>query len=350
MASVVSAETQQPRWGVWSGAWGVGSFNCCTPASVNASLGADTAEEVDEPADCGFKVVDAQASASMTPSTTADTAAASPASDRSDHEPGSLPCILGLSPVRSKDAPGGAMGAWEWSPSGYSRLGSPTAEAARGADAANGAELIRTASFEVDHSELPELCIPEKEQPLVSGHLDARFDDIATTIFRHVDSPFDSFLCGDMDCFDMFSSPFVEETEGVADTTVQRSVYQLPLPADIPEIVARLLGLGKSVKSTTFTRAVTSKGLITLQQISHTEGLLYSERMRVMNIHCLEEDPAGGVAWRTFTRIVWTKPLPWTHSFIVKFIDGRVKAETKINAPKLMRCIKDGAGEVGRLR
>jgi len=347
---LASAAAQESRFGGWFGAWGSGSFSCCAAASVTASLGACTSEEVEEPIAYGLKAVHPELTTSPTTSTIADSAAPSPLSEGPRDEADTFPVLLGVGRAEGKGAPGEALGALGSISGGRGARSTAAVEAGPAREAGSAPRFVRTPSFKADHSELPELRIPEGERPLVSGHLDGPFQDVAATIFRHEDSPFDAFLCGDMACSDMRSSPFVEEGSGSSYTTVQRSVFQLPLPSDIPEVVARLLGLGKSVKSTTFTRAVARKGRITLQQISQTQGLLYSERMRVMNIHCLEEDPAGGMAWRTFTRIVWTRPLPWTHGFIVKFIDGRVKAETRINAPKLMRCIQEAAGSVGPQR
>jgi len=289
----------------WLVAWAGAPFSCCA-----AAPGGEAGELVPDTAGAA-KSADAEEMSSISKSTSAGS--------------------LSASPAEAVDSPRSLTRSW------------PGRDAQLVSESDRGSQFVRTTSFEVDHSELPELNIPAKEQPLVSGHLDVHFENLSKAMFVDEGSPFTAFLCGTLGCFNVQASPFVDEAAGSASTMVQRSTYRLPLPADVPEVAIRLLRLGKSVSSATFTRAVAGPGRITLQQISRTEGLLYSERMRVMNIHCLEADPAGGVTWRTHTRIVWTRPLPWTHSFIAKIIDSRVKSEMKGNMPHLMLRFKEAA-------
>jgi len=240
---------------------------------------------------------------------------------------------------------------------GASSIGSDTPGSPRssatplGFSEGSGALFTRSESFEVDLAELPDLVVPEREVPLVSGRLAVRFRDLEKAIFAESGGPLVAFLQHVMGCREISAGPWLEHVRdetGSGSQQLQRSQYQLPLPDDVPEVAARLLGLGKSVSSSTFTRISRNNGHIILQQSSRTEGLLYSERMRVINIHLLEADSSGDVAWRSWTHIAWSKALPWTHSFIGRIIDNRVKAETKANAPKLMRVLGEAAANVGR--
>jgi len=228
----------------------------------------------------------------------------------------------------------------------------PSGPSGRGVDAVKASEdpprrsctYARSSTFERDSSHLAEAVLPSwSSDPLVAGHLGMSFDDLSSALTGGEDGgPGMAFLREALGCFNCTSSPWVECFKSAKDTTLQRCQYSLPLPGDVPESAARLLGIGKSIPSSTMTRLRVGPEII-MQQITRTEGLLYSERMCVMNTHVFQPGERGGVAWRTWNQIVWLKPLPWTHSFISRLIESRVKADTKEKAPKFMAIVSQAA-------
>lgn len=206
--------------------------------------------------------------------------------------------------------------------------------------------LARTPSFDGDCLQLADLAVPAATRPTVSGRLDAGLADVHGALLRsEAGGPCAEFLRGALDCFDVQAGPWIDCPRS-SDATVQRMRYSLPLPADISESIARLLGLGKAVPSSTVSRVAADGGEVVLQQITRTEGLLYSERMRVLNTHTFRQGDSG-VEWHTLTQIIWLRPLPWTHGFIARLIERRVKSETLDQAPKLMAVVGRMASAAG---
>jgi len=195
--------------------------------------------------------------------------------------------------------------------------------------------LARTPSFDGDCLQLAGFAVPAATKPTVSGCLDMGLADLHSALLRSEGGgPCAEFLSGMLGCFDIEPGPWVDCPRS-ADATIQRTRYSLPLPADIPESIARLLGIGRAIPSSTVSRLAADGAEVVLQQITRTEGLLYSERMRVLNTHIFRQVDSG-VEWRTLTQIIWLRPLPWTHGFIARLIEHRVRSETQDQAPKLM--------------
>mmetsp|Transcript_61325 Transcript_61325/g.176453 ORF Transcript_61325/g.176453 Transcript_61325/m.176453 type:complete len:348 (+) Transcript_61325:79-1122(+) len=206
----------------------------------------------------------------------------------------------------------------------------------------------RSASFDMDLSEMSETA-PPAEEPLVAGRLEVHFHDIAKAMLAADDrSPLTIFLKGVLRCEGLTGEQWSREvvTEPGVSLFLRHCRYQLPLPDDIPDVALRVLKLKGSVQSSTTSRLEVSADGITLHEVSRTHGLLYSERMHVMNTYRFEADAMGGVAWRSWTRTVWTKALPWTHGFLVKLIEGRVRAEAASMTPGLARGLETAAREL----
>mmetsp|Transcript_107193 Transcript_107193/g.309989 ORF Transcript_107193/g.309989 Transcript_107193/m.309989 type:complete len:363 (+) Transcript_107193:96-1184(+) len=208
----------------------------------------------------------------------------------------------------------------------------------------------RPASFESDIFGMPDFDSLEREAPLAAGRLEASLSDLADAMLSaDGDGPLAKFLIDGLGCKSLTGGRWWQDNvdDKEASQFLRRCRYQLPLPADVPDVAIRLLNLEAFVGSSTTSRLSISAERITLQEVSQTEGLLYSERMRVMNVHVWEAAASGGVVWRSWTRTVWTKALPWTHAFIAKTIENRVKAEAKSATPRLMCTI---AAELPGLR
>lgn len=208
----------------------------------------------------------------------------------------------------------------------------------------------RTASLANEVAEMPGLASDGPEALVARGHLDASITDLARALLvTEGDLPMTTFLKDVLGCRNVLGGHWCQDPDFEGDEATlfsRRCRYQMPLPGDVPEVAVRLLGLGAYLDGSTTTRLTLDAARITIQESSRTEGLLYSERMRIMNTHVLEADPAGGVAWRSWTQVVWTKALPWTHAFIAKSVESRVRAEAKSITPALMHQFERAAIEV----
>merc|ERR1712113_328578 len=146
------------------------------------------------------------------------------------------------------------------------------------------------------------------------------FTNIADALRSSEDGgPCTGFLRECMGGSDFSLGPWVA-CQSVAGLTTHQMKYRCPLPSDIPEFIARLLGMGKTVGCSVVTQLIERDAQVILQFMTRAEGLLYSERMRIVNCHVFQPCRTGGVSWYTLTEIVWLRPLPWTHAFITRIV------------------------------
>jgi len=121
-------------------------------------------------------------------------------------------------------------------------------------------------------------------------------------------------------------------TEGVI--AVQHCKYTVPLPKDLPSAASKILKLPEFASGTTVNRLGQKGDSLVLTQSSCAHGITFGDRFYIQHTHAFRADRSGqGVEWRQWTRFEWTKPLPWTHSFIKSMLDSRGKAETTTSAP-----------------
>lgn len=114
---------------------------------------------------------------------------------------------------------------------------------------------------------------------------------------------------------------------------VLRSDYCVPMPKDLPSAAAQILKLPEHAQGSTLNRLGGSEDRLLVTQTSCAHGVQYGDRFYVQHTHAFEEAPGGrGIQWRQWTRFVWTRPLPWTQTFVRTIIESRGRAEASNSA------------------
>merc|ERR1740121_2663779 len=124
--------------------------------------------------------------------------------------------------------------------------------------------------------------------------------------------------------------------------------YVMPAPSDIPDAVKRIITIPDTVVGTSKSWFVVSddgRELVLLQRGS-SEGVLYSDRFHIEYIYEFKPDSSrGGLDFRAWVDIMWSKPLPWTHSFLTRTLEKKVKTETADKFKVFLRVLQESASE-----
>lgn len=153
------------------------------------------------------------------------------------------------------------------------------------------------------------------------------------------DCPLQVFLREVMDCTDLMISPWMLcNVGGGAD--VQRSSYKLPVKTDVPSAVTAVLGIPKFVTGCSLNCVMSTQGDVMLLQRSKVQGVKYSDRFRVQNLHTFSPDGAGNVRWSMWLEVECIKALPWTHSFLQKHITDSTRSEAEMTGPKFVAILR----------
>lgn len=194
--------------------------------------------------------------------------------------------------------------------------------------------------------ELVEPKRPQNQQPIAIHHL--RGVTVAG-LRAAMEGPFDKgpfkrFLREVLGCKDIVAEPWMESL-GLSGTMAQRIRYVMPVPRDLPDSVARFASIPETVMGTTFSFMSAASHeheddeLIVVQR-SFSEGVLYSNRLRVQHTFSFRPHPSGGVQCRQWAESIWLEQLPWTHRFITNIVAKKVQAEAIATAPDLARILE----------
>jgi len=182
---------------------------------------------------------------------------------------------------------------------------------------------------------------PDGVKPIFEKAVDGSLDAIRAAFLRLENCPMVRFLEEYMECYDIEATEWKPD-DTVAGTLVRKCHYAAPVPADVPDSVAKLVGLPPVVGTTTVYRLRTvDPGEVTLVQQSYTGDVMYGDRFKIQHTISFKEEAGGMIVSRQWTQIVWEQPLPWTHSMIRHFIEKRTKSESSRSAPQLLRMIED---------
>mmetsp|Transcript_162136 Transcript_162136/g.519945 ORF Transcript_162136/g.519945 Transcript_162136/m.519945 type:complete len:381 (-) Transcript_162136:123-1265(-) len=187
--------------------------------------------------------------------------------------------------------------------------------------------LARSASVE-------RLCAEPRRPPLPIGkpivverlHAFGSVDEVRRALLTDEEhNPLAMFLNKSIKCRDVSMTTWLD----CGHSLVQVSKYEVPVPKDTPEMIRRAFGLPDFVRSTMVSSLGFEGETLVLRQAASSEGILYSDRVRMVNMHTFSLHPSGGVEWRQWSEAVWLKPLPWTHGFLTKVIQQRAVEEAE---------------------
>lgn len=201
--------------------------------------------------------------------------------------------------------------------------------------------------------ELPLPAMPVGLKPLVSQKLPGLNIRSIRESLEADEGPVQRFMQEVLGCSEFSTSPWAASRD-VADSQCankaspdasiffRRSKYRALLPSDIPNSVARLIGIPDSVDARSlFALGCRDDQLILVQQ-SMVQGIMFSDRFRLQNTFSFVQE-ADGVLLSQWAKVIWDKPLPWTHTPVKIFVEKKAKAEAKSTFRDFARIIQDDA-------
>jgi len=195
--------------------------------------------------------------------------------------------------------------------------------------AADATRWQRSSSFELECEALAAPSLPKGRAPIASRTC-PRGTQLCGILASLERGALPRFLREALGCRDVEPTPWTPhlEAEGDESSMVQRMVFAMPMPRDLPEAVYRLVRIPDVVEGSTLSCVRSGEGELILTQRCRISGAPYSDRFRIEHTYSFRRDAAGQVVFAQWTEVVWTLPLPWTHKVIVSLLEAKVKAET----------------------
>jgi len=206
-----------------------------------------------------------------------------------------------------------------------------------------------TRSFEEMMTGLDPPVVPDAE-PVSEGYLEqasmAQIRDAIESPHRGV---FERFLRQVLECREISASSWdTAATSPELDIRRQCMSYRIPTPCDVPEFVRNLVNMPALLPAATITwyksGDLDQKQLVLMQRC-YSEGALYTDRFHVEYTLTFDLDVNGGVLVRQWAQVIWTKALPWTHHFLAKILEKRVKGEAREKFEQLFQLIAESMME-----
>lgn len=228
-----------------------------------------------------------------------------------------------------------------------SRRSQPTHRTDRSMSSAHPSVSAASSAIIDECATLPPPRVPKGLKPVTSELL------VGTTIHAIRESleaeegPVQKFMREVLGCSDFNTTPWAASRKNLNKGSRQglffrKSRYRALLPTDIPGPVARLVGVPESVDAHSLFALSCSENELVLVQQSFVKGIMYSDRFRLQNTFCFTQEQ-GGCSLAQWAEVIWTKPLPWTHTPVKVFVEKKAKAEAKATFRDFARTISEAA-------
>jgi hypothetical protein len=158
--------------------------------------------------------------------------------------------------------------------------------------------------------------------------------------------PVQIYLEQEMRAHDIKATPWAQGRQ-IASTNVRRLQFQMPVPADVPSAVKRLISLPEETRVTLLARIGTSDdGVVLLQEIvSH--DVAYGNDFVVQEVMSFRVHPEGGVLFEKFAEVRWVAALPWYAGVVRTFVEMRAKSDGKTSGSFLASHLRSHCTSVG---
>lgn len=140
--------------------------------------------------------------------------------------------------------------------------------------------------------------------------------------------PLSSFLVESLQITDVEETVWAS-SHRIPGTLTRRLRFRMPLPADIPQAVKKLVSLPETTQVTFLARLGCSADKIILVQEACSHDVTYGENFWAQDVLAFTTDPAGGVLFEKFANIRWVVSLPWYAGVLGTFIEMKAKADSK---------------------
>lgn len=206
-----------------------------------------------------------------------------------------------------------------------------------------------SSNVEAECSILPAPSAPRGLKPLTSQKLCGVTIEQIRTALQAVDGPFQKFMHEILGCEDFSTTPWaasrsdnrISDRRGVKQIVFfRRSRYRAKMPEDVPGPIRKLIGIPEYANAhSLFALGCSDQELVLVQQ-SFVQGIMYSDRFRLQNTFCFTQE-ANGCLLAQWAEVVWSKPLPWSHTPVKVFVEKRAKAEAKSTFRDFARTIRE---------
>lgn len=135
---------------------------------------------------------------------------------------------------------------------------------------------------------------------------------------------------------DIQAEPWVVSSR--ASRTFSRRMRSImPMPPDVPRPVASLMGMPAESNSTAiFTLRVSDEEIfLSSQAIMH--DVLFSDRLRVQELHSWRLAPGGGVEYRKWADIIYLKSMPFGFGVAKGWLEGKTRERSRLGGPAMLR-------------
>lgn len=186
---------------------------------------------------------------------------------------------------------------------------------------------------------------PPKDAPLVEHTLPAvTIAEVVAAVQGEGRSIFRAFMEETLSCRDVHITPW-RDIEPAPGVEARRSVmsYVMPAPADMPDVARRIITIPEAIVGsciTWFSLSPSGDELVIMQR-TWTFGVLYSDRFYVEYVYAFQRQPEGGLLLKQWADIVWRKALPWTHAFLGRILEKKVKAEAAAYSRDFLRLLTE---------
>lgn len=217
--------------------------------------------------------------------------------------------------------------------------------------------IMRKSSIVLECEELPKIELPPHTKALNRMHFDNVDVDKIRSLLESREGPLSQFMTNILKCTDLRGTAWedVGDDGGMARPScmsrserrrwkrAMRYRYLMPVPEDVPDMVARTLKMPAELSGATLCCMSYTEHELLMCQRSHAD-VLYGDRFRVQNLLLVKASPNGGVDLCQFGEVVWIQPLPWGQGLVGKIIEKRMLHELKDRARDFERILTEAVG------
>jgi len=145
----------------------------------------------------------------------------------------------------------------------------------------------------------------------------------------------------------MVVTPWLPGESGGGGDLVRRISFKFPAPKEVPDWVARLVGIPRALEFTLTARLHCTDEKITLHMPACFLNAPYGDHYRMEEVFTFTQNATGGINITKSIGVVWLKPMPWAFTPAKRFLEHKVKKDSASHFEHQMEIMRLGLrGEV----